>query len=122
MGHMTAEIYRICKVRSLQLPRVSVLEPVVWLLHLIAVLDLLAENAVVISDSISICRKLKSCKGIHEACGKSSQTSVSKSCVRLCICQLFVTVAKALESILDLLLDSKVDDVICHGPTHEEFQ
>ena len=59
--HASAEVYRVLEVRSGEFPRVSVAEPVVGLLDLIAVSDLLAEDSVVVSDSVTERGDLQSC-------------------------------------------------------------
>ena len=120
--HAAAEIDRISEVRSGDFPRVAVTEPVVGLLELITVSDLLAEDSVVVSDSVAEGGDFKGCHRVQKACCKSSETSVSQSCIGLDVCQLFIGVSEILQGLGDLVLKSHVCNVVGHGPSHEELE
>ena len=67
--HLATVLDRVDRVRSLDFPRVSVAEPVVRLLDLVAVDDLLAENAVVVADPIAIGGVFQRSQRVHETGG-----------------------------------------------------
>ena len=50
---VTAEADPLCVLGAFQLPGVAVPQPVVGLLHLMAVLDALAEHAVLVTQSVA---------------------------------------------------------------------
>ena len=81
--YITAKLDDLCVLGAAQLKRIAVLQPVVGNLHLIAVADLLLEHTVTVTDAAAVCRVAQSCKGIKEACRKTSQAAVTQCCVRL---------------------------------------
>ena len=65
------------------LPWIAVAEPVVWLFALEAILDELAEDAVVVANAVSRSRYLEGGKGVEEAGGQPPQAAVAEAGVRL---------------------------------------
>ena len=63
---MTKEAHRVNDVRSLNFPRISLLEPEVWDLYLFTITYELLENTIVIPDSIAPCRQFKGGHGVKE--------------------------------------------------------
>ena len=124
MDHVdpSSEVDREPEVRSGDLPRVAVPEPVVRLLELEAVLYLLSEDSVVVSDSITEGGDLQSGHGVKETCSESAEASVSETCIGLHVRKLLIGVTQVLEGLAYLVVESHVGDVVGHGTAHEEFQ
>jgi hypothetical protein len=59
LADIAEEAHRVDYVGALNLPRVAVLEPVVGHFNLLAVLDDLLEDTIVVADTISPCWNLK---------------------------------------------------------------
>jgi len=69
-----------CHVMTGELPWVKV-EPVIWNLHLVSIDDLLLEDAVSVSKSVSPCWVIECCETVEEACSKPSKTAVAESSI-----------------------------------------
>lgn len=69
MVHMAVEADRDKNVGALDLPRVSVLEPVVRNFDLLTVLDQLLKDSVIVADTVAPSWDLHSCHTIEEAGG-----------------------------------------------------
>ncbi len=120
-GHIAAEMNFLCILGSSELERISVLEPVVRNLDLISVADLLLEHAVAVADAAAVSRIVQRGEGIEEACGKSSETAVSKRRIRLLVLNLVHVKAKLFQSFADRLERLQVNHVIAECPAHQEF-
>ena len=84
-SYISTEFYNIRIFTSLYFKRISVFDPVIRNFLLISVFYFLLKHTVAVSNAATVCRIIKSCKRIKEACGKSSKTAVSKSRVTLLI-------------------------------------
>ena len=120
--HASAEVHGVLEVRSGNLPGIAVAEPVVGLLDLIAVPDLLAEDSVVVSDSVAERGDFQCSHRIQKACGQSSETSVAESGIGLDVRKLLIGVSEVFESLGNLVLETHVGDVVGHCTAHEEFE
>ena len=118
---IAAEPYFLRILRSSQFKRVSVLEPVVRHFHLITVADLLLEHTVAITDTAAVRRVVQRCQGIEEAGCQSSQTAVSKRCIRFLILHHVDIYAKFIQCLCHLLVSLKIDHVIAKRTTHQKF-
>ena len=67
------------------LKRITILDPFIRHFLLIAVLNLLLEHSVVITNAASVCRIAKSRQGVEETSCQTSQTAVSERGIRLLI-------------------------------------
>jgi hypothetical protein len=63
-----------------KLPRIEI-KPVVGNLNLVSIHDLLLENAISVSQTITPRREVQRCHGIQEASSKSAKTAISKSSI-----------------------------------------
>ena len=72
-------------LRTLQLERIAVLQPVVRHLALETVLDLLLEHTVGIADAAAVSVVAARCERVEEAGGQSSETAVAESRIRLLV-------------------------------------
>lgn len=82
-SYLAIEMNFIFNVNTLDLPRISVTQPIIWNLNLKTVFDNLLKDSIVISDTISPSRIVKRCERIQEAGCQSSQTSISQGCIDL---------------------------------------
>jgi hypothetical protein len=74
---MTIELDIHGHIMARKLPGIEV-EPVVWNFDLIAVVDLLFEDAITISQPISPCRIVQGSQAVKEAGSQSAETPVAK--------------------------------------------
>ena len=107
--------------RSLQLEGISVLQPVIRSLDLVAVLDLLLEHTIAVSDSAAVCRVAQRRQGIQETCSKSSQAAVSKCRVSLLILHLINVQSQIFEGCLDLFVSGQIDQGVAQCASHQEL-
>ena len=118
---MAAELHFTGVLFSLDLKRITVLQPVIRDFDLISVLDLLAEHTVVVADAAAVCRIVQGGKGIQETCGKTAQTAVAQSRVPLLIFDVHKIVTQLLKSLFNDLLLSQSQDSIAQGAPHQEL-
>ena len=76
---MAAELDDAGELGTADLPRVAAAEPVVRLLDLVAVLDDLLEDAVVVADAVAERRKLQRGHGVQETGRETSETAVAEA-------------------------------------------
>lgn len=83
VDNVTVKVDRQHELGSRLLPRVSVPEPVVRFLDLLAVLNLLSENTVLVADTVSVSGQSEGGHAVEEARSETSQSSVSQTRVLL---------------------------------------
>ncbi len=83
LHHVAAEFHREKHLRPGEIPRIAVAQPVVRMLHLVAVLDALDEHAVLVADPVSIARQAHGRHGIEKAGGKPAEPAIAQGSVRL---------------------------------------
>ena len=81
--HLAAEADLIGRLTPPEFPGVAVLEPVFRQFHLPAVLDLLAEQAVVIADAVAVGGYAEARHALHEAGGQAPQPAIAQRRIRL---------------------------------------
>jgi len=112
----------VLHVHALDLPRVAVAEPVVRHLHLVAVLDQLLEDAVVVANPVPPGRIVQRRQGVQKACGESAEASVSERCVYLFFIDAFQVVAEVFEGLLVLVFEVEVDERVLQAPSNQKLQ
>ncbi len=80
LSNITIKLDLDCHIMTGKFPRIKV-EPVIWNLHLVSIDDLLLEDAVSVSKSVSPGWVIQSCETIKEACSKPSKTAIAKSSI-----------------------------------------
>ena len=120
-AYISAEMNLFCILRTTELERIAVLQPVIRCLYLITVTDLLLEHTITVTDSASVCTVVESCKRIQEACCQSSKSTVSKSRIRLLVFDAVNVKSKLLKSLPNLTVCTKVDQVVSKGTAHKEL-
>jgi len=78
-----AEVDLLCLLGLGQQPRVAQRLPVIGQLHLLALHDLLLEQAQLVADGVAGGRNLQRGHAVQIAGGQTAQTAVAKTCVRL---------------------------------------
>lgn len=119
---VTVETNLVGDILALNFPRVAVVQPEVRNLYLITILDLLLENTVVISNTITPSRDLKGGERVDEASGKSTETTITKGGISLLLIELLEVITHVHESLLELLLHVNVDEGILESTTHKELE
>ena len=118
---MAIEMYMLGILIPAELQGISVGEPVVRHLLLIAVYDLLLEHTVMITDAAAVGGIVESRQRIQEACCQSAQTAVTQSRVGLLVLNGVDLEAQLLEGFLDGFIGHQVDGVIAECAAHQEF-
>ena len=80
---MAAEFHREKHFRPGEIPGIAVAQPVVGMLHLVAVLDALDEHAVLVADPVPVTGQTQGCHGIEEAGGKPAEPAIAQGRVHL---------------------------------------
>ncbi len=119
---MAEELDRKHRHLPLEFPGTAGLQPIVWTLHLIAVDQLLKEQAVFVSDTVAVGRNLQGGDGIHKTGGEPPQTAVAEGGVLLLIADLRELKAKFLHRLLDLLEDAEVNYAVAERTPNKKFQ
>ena len=120
-GNVSAEFYQLCIFRSAQFKGISVFQPVIRHFYLITVLDFLLEHTIAVTDAAAVSRVSKGCQRIQETCSQSSQTAVSKGCIRLLVLHQIQIQSQLVKCLSDCLLCLQVNDIIAKGTTHQKF-
>ena len=94
----------------------------VRLLHLLAIDDLLAEDAVVVADAVAHCSKVKCRHRIEIACRETPQATIAKTCIRLEIAQSVPVDAIGTERVAAKLIGFEVYNVVAEQTANEEFK
>ena len=108
-------------IRLAVLPGKAVLEPVVRDLDLVALDDLLLEQAVLVADAAAVTRQAVCCHRVDEAGSESAEAAVAKTCIRLFLERLDEAEVEVLEDFLDGLLDAEIDEVRLEQAAEQEF-
>ena len=97
------------------------LEPVVRSLVLLALIEALLEQAAVIGDADTVCRKAEGCKGVDETCGKTSKAAVTKARLILELLEFGDVTACSCKLCLHVVIDAKIDQVVGEELADEEL-
>ena len=108
-------------IRLAVLPGKAVLEPVVRDLDLVALDDLLLEQAVLVADAAAVARQAVCCHRVDEAGGKAAEAAVAEACVWLFIERLDETEVEVLQDFLDGLFDAEIDEIRLEQAAEQEF-
>ena len=97
-------------------------EPVIRFLHLIPVLDDLAEDPVIVPDPVSESRQFQCSHGIQETGGKTPQTSIAQSGIIFLFPEDSKIKSQFFHRLPDLGKNIQTDQGIAQGSAHKEFQ
>ena len=119
--HPAAELDFLLKLRTTKLERVTVSQPVVRHLTLVAILDLLLEHTILVADATAACPVVERCEGIQEAGGETTETTVSECPVRLSLLECIEIQSQLLDRLLQLLMTGQIQDVVAECTAHQEL-
>mmetsp|Transcript_101606 Transcript_101606/g.140414 ORF Transcript_101606/g.140414 Transcript_101606/m.140414 type:complete len:202 (+) Transcript_101606:1511-2116(+) len=122
LSHVTVETNRVSYIRALNFPRVSILQPEVRNFNLVTILDLLLEDSVFVSNTVTPSRNLKSGERVKEASGKAAKTTVSESGISLLFVEIFHLVADVHHGAFELIFHINVNKGVLHVSTHQKFE
>ena len=108
-------------VRPRNLEGASIPDPEIRHLHLTAVLNVLFEHAIAVSDAITPARQRQSCHGVEEACGKTAQATVAQRWVHLFVEKVLQLHAECVKGFLEGLLQIEVRNGILHVSSDQVF-
>ena len=104
------------------LPGSAVLHPVVWKLNLIAVAELLLEEAVLVVNAITDCRQVESRQGIKETGRQTPETAVTQAHVILLLTEFGDIEAKLTDSLLHVLVDPGTVEAVDIEAPHQKLE
>ena len=107
--------------RAADLPHVAVLQPVVGQLHLVAVGDVLAEQAQLVADGAAHGEQLEGGERIEEAGGQAAEAAVAQAGLGLALIDAGLVDAQLVQRLDVFLLIHQGDHVVVHGAAHEEL-
>ena len=118
----SAEMHDLRMLGALHLPGIAVLEPGIGLFDLVAVDDLLAEDAVVVSKAVAGAGDVEGGHGIEVARGEAPEAAIAEAGVGLVVAKIVPVDAVVLEGFAAELVGLEVDDVVPEKPPHEELE
>ena len=108
-------------LRADNFPWGPVLDPSIGEFDLVAVAELLLEEAVLVMDTVADGRKIEGGEGIEEAGGEASEAAVAQCHVIFFVPGFFERVAEILERLADFVVDAGGEHVVGEKPAHEEL-
>ena len=108
-------------LRAAKLERITVFQPLIRHLHLIAVFNFLLEHTVMVTDAAAVSRITKSCQGIQKTCCQTPQTAVSKCRIRLLILNRIEVKTKLFQCFLHCFFRTQVDDIVTKRTSHQKL-
>src|SRR5579859_4899912 len=101
-------------------PGITELEPLIGLLHLVAVQDALPEYAKVITQAVTDGGQAESRHRIEETGGQTPEAAVAQTGVDFVIAQGFPMKAELRHGLAAGLFELEVDDVVAEQPADQE--
>ncbi len=117
-----AEIDVVDHFRPLQFPGIAKAEPFVRIFLLPALVDDLAEQAVIITDAVADCRDRQRRHALHEAGGEAPEAAIAECRIRLAFAQLRQRDAEIAERDLEDLQQPHIVQRVGEEATDQEFQ
>ena len=108
-------------LRSLQLEGISVFQPVIRDLDLVAVLDLLLEHSVAVTDTAAIGRISERRQGIQEAGCQSSKSAVAERGVTFLVLHSVDVQSHIFQRFFHILVGGQVDQGIAQRAAHQKL-
>ena len=119
--YISAEFDGLCIFRTTKLKRIAILQPHIRNFYLISIHNLLFEHTIAITDTTAISCIAECSKGIHKACCKTSQTTVTKGCIRLLVFDHVQIQSDLFQCFFYFIIECKVDQVVAQCTAHEEL-
>ena len=119
---MPTETDRVDLLGPRGLPGVAEEQPVVRALHLVAVADLLAEHAVLVTDAVTAGGEALGSERIEKTGRQATQAAVAQAGVVLLLVDVLEHHAQPADGLTGLLLQIQIEHGVLQGPPGEEFQ
>ncbi len=120
--HAAAEMNVLLVLGTLYFPRIAVLEPSVGFFHLVAVQNLLAEDAVVVPEAVAGAGDVQGGHRIEVASRQTPKAAVAEAGISLVIAQIVPVDAVILQRLAAKLVGLEVDYVVAQEAPHEELE
>ena len=102
-------------------PDVALIEPFVWKLDLIAINELLLEQAVLVANPVAVDRKSVGCARIHEGARQTTEATVSQSHVAFCFGNLIQTESHLFKGRINQFVPAHVQKVALEQPPWQKL-
>ena len=119
--HFPANAHLHVKLRVVAEPRIGITMPVVRRFHLMAVSEGLAEQAVLVVQTVADRRLADGRHGVQEAGRQTSQAAVAQRRVNLFFQQVGQVNVVFFQDLTDLLIPAKVQQVVTRQTANQEF-
>ena len=118
---MSAKLDLVSVLRSVQFKRITIFQPVIRHFDLKAVLNLLLEHTVAITDPAAVSCVSECGEGIHKAGSQSSQTTVAECRIRLLIFDHIEIQADLIQRFPHFFIFLQIDQIIAERASHQKF-
>ena len=108
-------------LRAAKLERITVFQPLIRHLHLVAVFNFLLEHTIMVTDAAAVSRITKRCQGIQKTCCQTPQTAVSKCRIRLLILNRIEVKTQLFQCFLHCFFRTQVDDIVTKRTSHQKL-
>ena len=121
-NHITAErnADRVC--RACDFPRVRKTEPVIRKFFLLAVLDLLVEHTVFVTDAHTHSREFERCHGVEEAGSQTAETTVTEASIHFFFAEFVESHADFIDRFFHSLFHIEVQHGVTERTTDQKFE
>ena len=119
--YMSAELYVTGMLHFPHFPYVAVFQPDIRHFYLLVVFDLLLEEAILITDAVSVSGKVQGSQRIQEAGCQASQTAVAQTCVGFQFLDVVDVDVKISESFLDDVVDPQIHQIVGEQTPDQKF-
>ncbi len=119
--HIAAEFDSLGVLRTAKLKGIAILQPHIRHFYLIAILNLLLEHSIAVTDAASICRISKACQRVQKTCSQTSQTAVSKGRIRLLVFDHIQIQSDLLQCLFYLIIKGQVDQIVAQCSAHQKL-
>ena len=119
---VAAELDNACELGTADFPRVAAAEPVVRFLDLVAVLDDLLEDAVVVADAVAVGGEFERGHGVQKAGREASEAAVAEAGVDFLVADFVDLEPEFSHGFRCVLLDAEVDHGVAERAADQEFE
>ena len=108
--------------RSRELPGIAVTQPVIRVLDLLAVLDLLVEHSVLVTDTVTVARQFQRRHRVEETGRQAPQTAVTEAGIELDFSDFLYVLSEFIQRLLELLVQAEIEHGVAEGASDQKLQ
>ena len=116
--YIAAKFNHFCVFWTTQLKRVAIPKPIIWNFTLKTITNLLLKHTITITNTTTICRVSQRRKRVKKTCGKTSQSAVSKRCIRLLVLNHIDVKSKLLKCFREFFVRHQINHIVSKCTSH----